>query len=106
MTTLRDITPDERRKAVKDLLIKLSGQHKEAIGHCKKITKYHRNEIKVIDGILKSRENVERCISSLKEEKERTFICPWCGEEKPLSIQCSKGYCQACSSMDITGESL
>ena len=31
---------------------------------------------------------------------EDTFICPWCGETKPVSARWGKGYCRSCSGND------
>lgn len=35
-----------------------------------------------------------------KPISKKMFVCPWCGERKSISYQCSKGYCVSCSSYD------
>jgi hypothetical protein len=44
--------------------------------------------------------DVDNVKGMIKEVLEKTFYCPWCGVVKPISCQCSKGYCRTCSSSD------
>lgn len=81
----------------------IKGQHEDilALGATPVNTK--EDYTRILEAYInKYADKSRRILSEIEgETKEETFICPWCNEEKPISVKCSKGYCRSCAGNDF-----